>query len=226
VVTAFAVAVACSSDRAEPDPAAVDAAADAADDVTTDAAVEDGGRDAGEEPVPCDRILNLGGSWTGLEACAGRVHRIEAVECAPNRDYPACTDNLPSSYTCLYDSDCTDQSGGYCYGSGYSCDCIYTCTTDDDCGPGQACVCDSTNTNYIGLFTILNRCVPAGCRTDADCGGTTCGLSIDVCKDVRNLACHGPDDTCSSDLDCGPESTCTFHEEVGAWTCDEPATCG
>lgn len=64
-------------------------------------------------------------------------------------------------------SKCTEKPRGFCYsdpagfaGAGAE-SCHYGCLTDGDCGKNELCLCEDAS--YGG------RCVPALCKTDADC---------------------------------------------------------
>lgn len=106
-----------------------------------------------------------------------------------------------------------------------ACDCIYGCSVDADCGPGELCVCGPD------LGSSASACVPASCSSGSDCASGVCGLSIydDGCRTTRRIACKTSDDECNSDDDCKPNerkkpTKCVFVEEEkkgqkARWAC-------
>lgn len=153
----------------------------------------------------------------------GSIHRASAVSCDTRIDQPACRGD-EDHLSCKADSDCRDAASGRCIAGtgqiGTYCGCEYACATDSDCESGEACVC-ATEANEKHSV-----CVPATCKTDADCGGQVCGVSRyhNGCGNTVQLACRTADDTCHSDADCGKESRpggqCAVGREGdGAWSC-------
>lgn len=151
-------------------------------------------------PPTCDDpqpLLQYDGSPSGFVRCSsGVVHRIDAVACTiPPAPAPCATE--PGAQ-CTKHDDCGAPLG-YCDAS---CVCKTTCATDADCPDDQVCLC--TGTHLGGDPT----CIPALCRTDADCGGSICAGAIeDGCLDgglVVELGCHGPASECHANADCPP----------------------
>lgn len=74
------------------------------------------------------------------------------------------------------------------------------CGVDADCAADRVCV-------PAGAFGyVLNTCVPAGCRVDADCNarpGGECRPFFTPCY-ARGFACTYADDPCRVDADCPP----------------------
>ncbi|MDI1450383.1 ferritin-like domain-containing protein [Polyangium sp. 6x1] len=138
----------------------------------------------------------------------GNVHRASRVTCDATIDIAACA-GTERHQSCKTDADCTEHPHGKCTSGigqvGTYCGCTYSCESDDDCGAGKACVCKGT-----GALRARNSvCAEASCNTDADCGGSTCGLSAyhNGCYEQVTLACRTKEDTCKSDADCGAATT-------------------
>ncbi|MDI1436206.1 ferritin-like domain-containing protein [Polyangium sorediatum] len=157
----------------------------------------------------------------------GNVHRASRVTCDATIDIPACA-GTEMRQSCKTDADCTEHPHGKCTSGvgqvGTYCGCTYACETDDECGAGKACICKGT-----GALRARNSvCGEASCSTDADCGGSTCGLSAyhNGCFEQVTLACRTKEDTCKSDADCGssprPGGSCVAIGAKGAkptWQC-------
>ena len=133
----------------------------------------------------------------------GSVHRASRVTCDAAIDAPACA-GTERSQSCKTDADCTQKPHGKCTSGvgqiGTYCGCTYACETDDECGAGQACVCKGTG----DLRARHSVCAEATCNTDADCPGSSCGLSAyhNGCYEKVSLACRTKEDTCKSNADC------------------------
>jgi hypothetical protein len=141
---------------------------------------DDGSVDAGPEAVPfdlqCDNpaaIMQAGGSEpSGFVSCDdGFIHRQDRVTCVIP-EAPATCDSGGSSDTCTTSAECDDRPGGACLNGPSAlegCECVYGCETDGDCAAGEVCAC-------AGVAGDWPTCIPAACRSDADCDGL-CGLS-------------------------------------------------
>ena len=147
---------------------------------------------------------------TGVELCADESkHRYAAIGC---------------SNSALDDSDCIEDA--YCDSGQLLCDtgfsdalCVTPCASDADCADGEACLCDEGNQG-------TTRCIAAECRTDADCGGTECGVSTDDCALENRLACRTADDECHGSTDCADEYGFDLCVDLGeAWGCLEGMDC-
>lgn len=108
------------------------------------------------------------------------------------------------------------------------CDPRFTCNTDEDCDPGQACLCevawgDDRPDPVPFVVWWGSACVYAECRTDADCPfGMRCGVDI-TCGSVDGLFCHTPEDGCEGDGDC-PE-VCSYSHLEKRWFCSNVVFC-
>lgn len=80
------------------------------------------------------------------------------------------------------------------------------CAQDADCASGQICGVAGT------LGQLIRACVPAGCKTDADCaaapGGICAPITEPCCNTFAGLYCVYPDVGCRSNADCDPSSFC------------------
>jgi hypothetical protein len=172
------------------------------------------------------------------DACAARVptmHRAQAQAC-PTGAAPA-TDAgvtiMPAApMACSKDADCTD-AGGNAPGTGLVCFqglCSYDqCATDQDCMNGGVCICRGNTFWGSWGHPSSNSCVPANCRSDADCGpGAWCAPTVNLAcgrfYGVQGYYCHTCDDACTDDSDCpahdtGPAGYCAYDTTVGHWVC-------
>ena len=106
------------------------------------------------------------------------------------------------------------------------CDPFFSCHTDEDCGPDEACICDvawGEDHRSARPFYRSSSCVWAQCHTDADCAfGMRCGVDTQ-CDYVIGLVCHTPEDGCEGDADC-PEH-CAYSYTDRRWFCVGPTWC-
>jgi hypothetical protein len=162
----------------------------------------------------------------GIELCANlALHRHDAVACVQPFAVEPCTDREAPCEPCdLFPT-------GFCHGyfGGTVCSCEYPCREDADCGPGSACLCSSGVPNACadGHSVGESQCVPADCRTDADCGGLFCGVSLTQCGSTDGLFCHTLEDECQGDADCPDDSNsrCAFDRDSARWVCDQYTIC-
>ncbi len=168
-----------------------------------------------EKALNCDNAVPIvsDGQDTGYERCAERVIHRKAIRVCPDRA-PRQQDCKVDGHVggrCLRDSECGGPHA-YCGWSrnhmDSSCSCMNGCVTDVECGPGQVCLCEGAN----------GRCVPADCRSDADCdNGAKCFASPRHAylgtADVGIFACQTVEDTCSTDEDCVRD------ERRNSWLC-------
>ncbi|WP_044989886.1 hypothetical protein [Sorangium cellulosum] len=167
------------------------------------AAADDAG--AADDPAaPAPRPQRSAG-W--MQEADGTVHRASPVRCDATIAQRACA-GTERSFQCRTDADCTDGPRGKCVSSfgqiGPYCGCEYACETDAECGASEVCVCKGTG----ALREEHSVCAKALCAVDADCPGSTCGLSayFNGCWEQVTLACRTKDDACQSDADCAPDA--------------------
>jgi hypothetical protein len=95
-----------------------------------------------------------------------------------------------------------------------------SCTTDTDCGSGEACACAD---ELIGNAVHTNSCVQTQCHVDSDCGsGEVCSPTAqDLCSGGGPFfACHSSADKCRVDADCCSSApACRYQPSVGHWAC-------
>jgi hypothetical protein len=164
-------------------------------------------------------------------------HRAAAGTCPGERPAAGCTAQV-FAMDCHADSECSDGTNGRCNGNAHDgCSCSYDeCFTDAECPGGQ--VCDCRGAWHYGASGGPNRCMPANCKTDSDCGpGNYCSPSLDpVCGQYLGVAgwyCHTDKDDCTNDSDCGADGSfqwsapfCSYRPEVGRWTCSTSGCAG
>ena len=177
---------------------------------------------------PADILQIDGKTPSGLVRCAnGLIHRVAAVACVVPQIATDCLEPLEGS-TCTEDADCVEHAFGTCREAitcGFTagqCGCVYGCETDLDCGEGQLCLC-------AGEGNGRSQCVPTGCATDDDCGGSACAASTDPfdAPNIARFACHAGGDLCCSNADCELGAECRFDALTpGVWACDFGGDCG
>ena len=172
----------------------------------------------------------------GYEPMDVRIfHRAAADVCPDTRDpvweVPSECVDYPDT-ACSSHEDCTEGSNGRCtmgiWGT-RDCECSYDeCFSDTDCGAGFLCGCGEQ-----APFENLpnNRCVSAGCRTDADCDAGYCMAVPYYCDAPASV-----DDlwiesfVCATDFDeCRNHEACTCDDELAVCrpeSAGEPWTCG
>lgn len=144
--------------------------------------------------------------YPGVETCEqGGLRRVASVKCKnglPRAGGGQCKSTSDTRNDCGSDADCTARPFGACWiYFPDQCVCDYGCETDDDCGAGFACLCESP----------VGRCVEATCRTGADCASGTCRVDLTEGCAHPNLLCATEADVCDGPKDChasGQGSTC------------------
>ncbi|MEI9953655.1 MAG: ferritin-like domain-containing protein [Pseudomonadota bacterium] len=177
-----------------------------------------GSAGAGNNKYPCANPRDLG---NGLIQCDGFNHRQEPGMCASLVPRPeAVPDHSPDMMSqCKFDADCKEHPYGWCsnISQGNESFCAYGCVKDSDCADDLLCECGEP----------VGRCVPADCKSNADCqGGFLCKAydSSGGCGLTR-YTCQSASDTCGSDLDCaGPTEQCRFDAIASRFRCI-PGTC-
>ncbi len=142
---------------------------------------------------------------------------VDKAECASNGD-------------CGPDRLCLDTHD---FGGSSFCGCHQgACVTSDDCGEGFACRCGQTDSSARcdgwGPKPCHHRCVPALCRSNADCDeGGICAASPDVCGwQTERYACQYPDrPECLSNAECYHGAVCQYDVEAGGWRCVPTPVC-
>ncbi|HEY2410407.1 MAG TPA: hypothetical protein VGI10_30585 [Polyangiaceae bacterium] len=87
-------------------------------------------------------------------------------------------------------------------------DCAPPSLTDSE--PGFACLCAPNLFDHGFPVGWRGACLPANCKTDADCGGGFCALgTVDFSGDpILGWVCLSADDECTIDADCDPGKMC------------------
>jgi hypothetical protein len=200
----------CASDRSNDIEVLMDAGLDTSSAAPDALAVETGNEPdatpaASDGAWPrCTNPRDIGtesGMITGYVQCdEGYVHRAEVRECPvtidPDAGFPESGD--ASVHECYFNADCTARPYGRCvppYGPGISTSyhCEYGCASDADCTVDQVCLCGA----------LVGTCVPATCKTDADCAEGFCADYDTVCDYRAGMACQTSEDQCFSAAECG-----------------------
>jgi hypothetical protein len=155
----------------------------------------------------------------GIERCEdGSLHRYEAVECISTFAGHAiedCGDHIPNC-----------DEGEVFYSNGDYCICVAACASDADCADDQLCLCGLSGVGGGGIAGMggIQRCIPATCRSDADCGEYRCGLGLSGCHGFERADCHTANDECEGSEQCD-NRRCAYSSSEGAWVCDSWADC-
>jgi hypothetical protein len=158
-----------------------------------------------------------GGGGGGGAACAPASHRATASACAATQ-IPALADAGPPS-SCATDADCATAGSEYTHCLSGTCS-FDECLSDADCANGGVCGC---STEYYGGNAAYhpNVCVSASCHVDSDCGsGGVCAPTLGTCGSLDSFHCGS-----ASAPACGTDSACGYSDEVGRFTCEQPALC-
>jgi hypothetical protein len=147
----------------------------------------------------------------GLEQCQNGVrHRLGPIVC-PARGRGQTEHSLYQVYQYQVERGLNPECGlhAMCSSAPYGrCEetsrgelrCRYGCSTDAECGPGQACNCQNS----------YGACVPASCTSDASCApGFACTSWDDGCSG-SGYACEQTEDECASHLDCAEGLFCIW----------------
>jgi hypothetical protein len=197
------------------------------------------GAEGGAPPIEHRCTQPISDSITGLVECSeGYQHRPTAKACEPTAERGAGGETgstLPrakGTERCnpreagsggqggASPADCAQFAYGYCeefYGGdgGASGLCRSGCVTDDDCGDGYICICDSNDSPTGGA------CQPSNCATDDDCGtGLLCASYEGTGCNPNGFACQTTQDTCQSSKDCSI-GACNWDASSSRHFCDE-----
>lgn len=185
-------------------------------------------------PVACEGstpITDSSGVATGFERCAdGTIHRASAVGTDKTISAESCRGD-ETYQSCSTDADCTARPNGKCIHDDYvelggksrdtggnqeGCNCAYSCASDADCNAGEACVPPGLVSDEVSWA----QCVPAECKTDADCTSAECALTTydDGCSYQTYLTCREATDACRTDADCTDGKPCAA-DYVGTIEC-------
>lgn len=168
-------------------------------------------------------ILREDGTASGYEICHdGAVHRVADLPNTAEVRELMCLGTEGDGSACTEDADCASTPLGRCIHGVHqptdACYCVYTCSTDADCGEGQACVPDG-----ILEYTLRGSiCVSATCRIDADCPSGECGVTAwdSGCAYVVQLSCRDPEvDLCHGDANCDGAQQCVPWDNGDHYEC-------
>ena len=181
----------------------------------------DDGLDGRQPSAGCEmRVRGDGDPPTGIETCAdGSLNRFASPSCPLCYDVAVCGRDDSACQRCAAGETCVEESDG--------CRCVTVCTSDDDCGADEACMCPGDGGDQVGTreFPI---CVQAACRRNEDCGaGGLCGIGAEGCGGVRGFFCRTPVDQCSTNESCEDDGMplCFFDPTDSAYECAFYADC-
>jgi hypothetical protein len=171
------------------------------------------GDDAGV--LPAEAGLCEGTSHGGIPA----EHRPTATTCPRSPDFTT----EAAAVTCTTSAGCVSDSS-----PNFDTICVQgvcgadECLADSDCPSTQLCVCAADG--FGGDGPRINRCVPAACKVDGDCGpGRYCEPSRSYCGSVDGYNCTSPADTCTDPQNdcaaCGGGNACDYAPQVGHFVC-------
>lgn len=188
-----------------------------------------------DDPKP---VLDPDGDPSGLIACDdGAINRGSDAPSPTAIEGLTCPPDVPNG-DCEVDADCVDGSHGRCLGfdayyptpGDERCGCTYSCAHDDECAANEACL----HPTDLALAAQVGHglCVPAGCRSDADCPSGECGLSVwqnGGCGTVVQFQCRDAAvDTCRAPADCATgrtEAYCAWGEKGDHFECRPDGGC-
>jgi hypothetical protein len=182
-------------------------------------------------PSPDTGCPGSGPSNAGTLA-APPSHRAQATACSTPGPANCDIGDAGAGASCSNDSDCAAPDGSFTW---YTF-CLHgtcatdECITDSDCASNEVCNCAS-DSGYGGSVCHVNRCLPANCHVDADCGpGGFCTPSVGYCGGILGFYCHKPTDPCldpSVDCHCPGLSVpaCVYSPQGANWVCGEAAGC-
>ena len=101
------------------------------------------------------------------------------------------------------------------------------CRTDTDCPANSACVWRLNAPPAPGSgYSHASRCLPAQCKSAADCKDGPCAVSLSVCGVAEGLYCHSKVDLCRSTAACeGDGGICSYSLENHRFECVKHAVC-
>ncbi|HEU4537511.1 MAG TPA: hypothetical protein VFS00_25505, partial [Polyangiaceae bacterium] len=181
------------------------------------------GSGACQSPSP---ILSEGGAPTGFETCAdGAIRRVAVLANDPAFGVKACL-GTESTIACRSDAECVEKPHGKCASGEFvdlsgpttTCQCVYPCASDAECGAGSVCVAGAVMASLGGGGAF---CAPAACATGQDCPSGECGLSAfeSGCGLDVQLACRSEADACRTDDVCGGQACAVPFVGSPGWQC-------
>ena len=170
---------------------------------------------------------------SGLAECSdGSYVRVASAQCAASESVDRCP--VEGEPACKVGAvDCPDLASPVCSSAdvfaGYAgdCACYESCQSDTDCPAGTLCMCGSKGDQMQAVPPTSNRCVPAECRTDADCSGpgAHCVAVYTCSSSDPRFYCRNATAKCQSDDDCGSGERCSYDVDAGKWACGPTPSC-
>jgi hypothetical protein len=190
---------------------------------------------------PC--VPSASGSGTLGECTNGFWHRPGPVMCSLPPRRMAETGGAggetgnPLANTnnqCWFDSDCDDHPNGYCVATGklgsYTFRCQYGCGSDADCGPREACSCDTQLViEDSGVSERIPICLASNCTLDSECNpGFACLASFEyscLYSGSSGFHCQTSADTCGPpNSGCARDQSCSYVHDH--FECTDMPLCG
>jgi hypothetical protein len=180
------------------------------------------------DPGECaDQCENPEPVAEGLVRCAdGSVNRIGPGTFDPTIGGEACLGDEDTIH-CTSDADCIDAPHGACrrytaYEASEEflvCGCRYSCASDEDCLPGQACI----PPDVVPGTRAYPYCAYVDCQTGDDCECGECGLSggVEGCDGSARVACRTATDACRSHLECWSMMVNSCQPSALGWFCED-----
>jgi hypothetical protein len=175
---------------------------------------------------PDGKSAPSGYEWCAVDATAGFMHRVKAVDVAVDPfDPDAICDDEAFEDECHSAADC--EKGSACEpGTAMGCHCVPKCRTDADCGEGFACLPRMVSLGgKERVISGTNSCIGATCLTDADCPSGWCVLSSGCTSLIGGgLVCFSDKDECRTSAECPLGKDCYYHSS-GWFQCDDYTVC-
>jgi hypothetical protein len=177
-----------------------------------------------ENSAQCEAVTftRATGTANGLLACFAASYPADIVVASPEPCEGRGRGELSDGAgRCSSNADC--PANAECSPSGL-CHNRPECENDSECGSEEACACSGVVVQRQSGIVGFNQCVPAQCRSSADCAGYSCAASAsDICGPLDGYYCHSDSDECFRNSDCETTgSLCAYDGGMRSWRCIIP----